>query len=163
MADWLILNKLFHIECLGFSVGRILAFFSNPATILTIVRARVLITEQYSKWSSDLCGYEKFRISMGFDPATSRFRCYALINWAIMKPLALGAGHLWAPMVQWRMNQWWNGIYMKWIIYELGIWNQVKLWSLQLWTQFFQLRREAWKICRWQPRIQIKRLKMLGI
>ena len=24
--------------------------------------------------------------------------------------------------------------------------NQVKLWSSQLWTQFLQLRREAWKI-----------------
>ena len=36
--------------------------------------------------------------------------------------------------------------YMKWIIYELRIWNQVKLWSSQLWTQFLQLRREAWKI-----------------
>ena len=35
--------------------------------------------------------------------------------------------------------------YMKWIIYELRIWNQVKLWSWQLWTQFLQLRREAWK------------------
>ena len=36
--------------------------------------------------------------------------------------------------------------YMKWIIYELRIWNQVKLWSSQLWAQFLQLRREAWKI-----------------
>ena len=36
--------------------------------------------------------------------------------------------------------------YMKWIIYELRIWNQVKLWSSQLWTQLIQLRREAWKI-----------------
>ena len=36
--------------------------------------------------------------------------------------------------------------YMKWIIYELQIWNQVKLWSSQLWMQFLQLRREAWKI-----------------
>ena len=35
---------------------------------------------------------------------------------------------------------------MKWIIYELRIWNQVKLWSSQLWEQFLQLRREAWKI-----------------
>ena len=35
---------------------------------------------------------------------------------------------------------------MKWIIYELRIWNQVKLWSSQLWTQFLQLRKEAWKI-----------------
>ena len=36
--------------------------------------------------------------------------------------------------------------YMKWIIYKLWIWNQVKLWSSQLWTQFLQFRREAWKI-----------------
>ena len=36
--------------------------------------------------------------------------------------------------------------YMKWIVYELRIWNQVKLWSPQLWKQFLQLRREAWKI-----------------
>ena len=36
--------------------------------------------------------------------------------------------------------------YMKWIIYELRIWNQVKLWSSQLWAQYLQLRREAWKI-----------------
>ena len=35
---------------------------------------------------------------------------------------------------------------MKWIIYELRIWNQVKLCSSQLWTQFLQLRKEAWKI-----------------
>ena len=35
---------------------------------------------------------------------------------------------------------------MKWITYELRIWNQVKLWSSQLWAQFLQLRREAWKI-----------------
>ena len=44
-------------------------------------------------------------------------------------------------------DTWWNDNYMKWIIlYELGIWNQVKLWSSQLWTQFLQLRKEAWKI-----------------
>ena len=36
--------------------------------------------------------------------------------------------------------------YMKWIIYEMRIWKQVKLWSSQLWAQFLQLRREAWKI-----------------
>ena len=34
----------------------------------------------------------------------------------------------------------------KWIIHELRIWNQVKLWSSQLWTQFLQLRKETWKI-----------------
>ena len=36
--------------------------------------------------------------------------------------------------------------YMKWTIYELRIWNQVKLWSSLLWTQFLQLRKEAWRI-----------------
>ena len=36
--------------------------------------------------------------------------------------------------------------YMKWIIYELRIWNHVKLWSSQLWMQFLQLCKEAWKI-----------------
>ena len=42
------------------------------------------------------------------------------------------------------MNQWWNGIWNE--SYELRIWNQVKLWSSQLRTQFLQLCREAWKI-----------------
>ena len=28
---------------------------------------------------------------------------------------------------------------------SVRIWNQVKLWSSQLWTQFLQLRKEAWK------------------
>ena len=107
------------------------------------------------KWSYDLRSYERnfcncvekperFRTSTGFEPVTARFRCDALTNWA-MKPLTLGAGHLWVLMIPWGMNindEW----YMKWIIYELRIWNQVKLWSSQLWTQFLQLRREAWKI-----------------
>ena len=35
---------------------------------------------------------------------------------------------------------------MKWIIIELRILNQMKLWSSQLGTQFLQLHREAWKI-----------------
>ena len=35
---------------------------------------------------------------------------------------------------------------MKWIIDELQIWNQVKVWSSQLWTQFFQLQKGAWTI-----------------
>ena len=105
------------------------------------------------KWNYDLRSYErnfcncvekpeKFRT--GFEPVNWRFRCDALTNWA-MKPLTLGAGHLWVLMIPWGMNindEW----YMKWIIYELRIWNQVKLWSSQLWTQFLQLRREAWKI-----------------
>ena len=106
------------------------------------------------KWSYDLRSYErnfyncvekpeKFRTSTGFEPVTSRFRCDALTNWA-MKPLTLGACHLWVLMVPSGMNQWWNGIWNE--SYELRIWNQVKLWSSQLRTQFLQLRREAWKI-----------------
>ena len=74
---------------------------------------------------------EKFRTSTGFEPVTSRYRCDALTNWA-MKPLTLGAGHLWVLMFPWGINQRWND--MKWIIYERRIWNQVKLWSSQLWT-----------------------------
>ena len=44
------------------------------------------------------------------------------------------------------MNEFTMKLYMKWILYELRIWNQVKLWSSQLWTQFLQLRKEALKI-----------------
>ena len=65
------------------------------------------------KWSYDLRSYEhnfcncvekpeKFRTSTGFEPVTSRFRRDALTNWA-MKPLTLGAGHLWVLMVPWGM------------------------------------------------------------
>ena len=39
----------------------------------------------------------------GFEPVTSRYRCDALTNWAI-KPLTLGADHLWVPMFPWGMN-----------------------------------------------------------
>ena len=58
---------------------------------------------------------EKFRISTGFEPMTSRYGCDALTNWA-MKPLTLGAGHLWVLIFPWGMNQW-TKWYMKWIIY----------------------------------------------
>ena len=60
---------------------------------------------------------EKVRTSTGFEPVTSRYRCDALTNWA-MKPLTLGAGHLWVLM---RCE----------VIYEMlhipncGFWNQV--------------------------------------
>ena len=53
---------------------------------------------------------EKFRVSTGFEPVTSRYRCDALTNWS-MKPLTLGAGHLWVPMFPWGMNQRWNDIW----------------------------------------------------
>ena len=50
---------------------------------------------------------------MGFEPVTSRYRCDTLTNWA-MKPLTLGAGHLWALMSLWRVDVKW---YMKCFIY----------------------------------------------
>ena len=56
---------------------------------------------------------QKFRTSTGFEPVTSRYRCDALTNWA-MKPLTLGAGHLWVLMSPWRMDVKW---YMKCFIY----------------------------------------------
>ena len=41
-----------------------------------------------------------FRTSTEFEPATSRYRCDALTNWA-MKPLTLGAGHFWVHNFPW--------------------------------------------------------------
>ena len=77
-------------------------------------------------------------------------RCVEILSflWTLehSEQLTLGAGHLWVPMFPWRMSQRWNDIWNGSYISELRIWNQVKLWSSQLWTQFLQLRREAWKI-----------------
>ena len=56
---------------------------------------------------------EKVRTSTWFEPVTSRYRCDALTNWA-MKPLTVGAGHLWVLMSLWRMDVKW---YMKCFIY----------------------------------------------
>ena len=70
-----------------------------------------------------------------------RYRCDALTNW-YMKPLTLGAGHLWVLMSPWGMNVKW---YMKCFIYWTADLKSSKLWSSQLWTQFKQLRTEAWK------------------
>ena len=59
---------------------------------------------------------EKVRSSTWFEPVTSRYRCDALTNWA-MKPLTLGAGHLWVLMSPWRMDVKW---YMKCFIYHIS-------------------------------------------
>ena len=82
--------------------------------------------DNYFKWSYDPRSYESnfcncvkkpenFRTSTGFEPVTSRYRCDALTNWA-MKPLTLGAGHLWVLISPWgmshRWNDIWNGSYM---------------------------------------------------
>ena len=84
---------------------------------------------------------EKVRTSTGFEPVTSRYRCDALTNWA-MKPLKLGAGHLWVLMSPLRVGVEW---YMKCFIYWTADFKSSKLWSSQLWTQFKQLCTEAWK------------------
>ena len=49
---------------------------------------------------------EKVRTSTGFEPVTSWYRRNALSNWA-MKPLTLGARHLWVLMSPWRMDVKW--------------------------------------------------------
>ena len=60
-----------------------------------------------------------------------------LINKSKVVQLCLYSYRKWYSSSQWSKStmKW----YMKWIIYELRIWNQVKLWSSQLWTQFLQL------------------------
>ena len=47
---------------------------------------------------------EKFRTSTGIETVTSRYR------WA-MKPLTMGAAHLWVLMFPWGMHQRWNDIW----------------------------------------------------
>ena len=54
---------------------------------------------------------------------TLRYRCDALTNWT-MKPLTMGAGHLWVLMSPWRMDVKW---YMKCFIY----WTPLKSWLFQ--------------------------------
>ena len=69
---------------------------------------------------------EKVRTSTGFEPVTSRYRCDALTNWA-MKPLTLGAGHLWVLMSPSRMDMKWYMkcfIYMKHFIYHFKTSNE---------------------------------------
>jgi len=63
-------------------------------------------------------------------------------NEYFMKPLTLGAGHLWVLMSPWRMDVKW---YMKCFIYWTADLKSSELWSSQLWTHFEQLRIEAWK------------------
>ena len=77
---------------------------------------------------------EKVRTSTGFDPVTSRYRCDALTN-CVMKPLTLGAGHLWVVMSPWRMDAKW---YMKCFIYWTADLKSSKLWPR--WSpDFFRL------------------------
>ena len=92
---------------------------------------------------------ENFRTSTGFEPVTSRYRCDALTNW-VMKPLNLGAGHLWVLMFPWGMNQrWndiWNGSYMN-CRYEIK-WSYgpaVHIWSISyIISSLIHSSREHW-------------------
>ena len=70
----------------------------------------------------------KVRTLTGFEPVTSRYWHDALTNWA-MKPLTLGAGHLWVLMSLWRMDVKW---YLKCFIY---------------WTADFKYAPLAFQIC----------------
>ena len=73
---------------------------------------------------------------------TSRNRRDALTNWA-MKPLTLGAGHLWVPMSRpWEMNV---RLCMNFFHINLQILKSSKLWSSWVGTQLMQLRVKAWK------------------
>ena len=99
----------------------IITIFIIITIIITIAIVIVIVNVIIIKWSYDPRSYERnscncvkkpeqFRTSTGFESVTSRYRCDALTNWA-MKPLTLGAGHLWVPMFPWGMNQWWNDIW----------------------------------------------------
>ena len=86
----------------------------------------------------------KFRTSTGFKSMTLWYRCDCLTNWARKAP-TLEDGHLWVVMYPWWMINERNDIWNNKSYIELRMWNQVKLWCSQLWTQFYQLRRDAWK------------------
>ena len=103
------------------------------------------------KWSSQWTqfvqlrkeAWKNFRTSTGFEPVTSRLPGRCSTNWA-MKPLTLGEGQWWVHMFPWK----------KWVlmIYEIiksymtcGNEMKMKKWSSQ-WTQFMQLRKEAWEL-----------------
>ena len=81
-------------------------------TITTVISSRVKITRyqvsyDHRSYERNLSNCvekpEKVRISMGFEPVTSRYRCDALTNWA-MRSLSLGAGHLWVIMSPWSIG-----------------------------------------------------------
>ena len=60
--------------------------------IFHIIELRILKSSKL--WSSQFEQLpEKVRTSTGFEPVTSRYRCDALINWA-MKPLTLACNYL---------------------------------------------------------------------
>ena len=95
------------------------------------------VSYDYGSYERNLSNYvykpEKVRTSTGYEPVTSRYQCNALTN---------RAGHLWVLMSPWGINVKW---YMKYFLYWTADLKPSRLWSWQLWTQFKQLRIEAWK------------------
>ena len=79
------------------------------------VKSSNLWSSQLWKQFMQLCIQkpEKVRTSTGFKSVTSWYRCDTLTNWA-MKPLILGAGHLWVLRSQWGRNV---KFYIKYFIY----------------------------------------------
>ena len=69
-------------------------------------------------WAIAYRSLKKSGLQTGFEPATLRYRCDAPTDWAL-KPLTLGAGHLWVLMNPWRMDVKW---YMKCFIYWTHNW-----------------------------------------
>ena len=94
----------------------------------------------FIKWASQLwTQFKELRIETwksedfnGVWTSASRYQCNALTNWA-MKPLTLGAGHLWVLISPWRMDVKW---YMKCFICWTVDLESSQLWSSQLWTEF---------------------------
>ena len=95
---------------------------------ISYVELRMWNQESYEprRDNSNLCSciyrrLKKVRTSTGFEPRNSRYRCDGRTNWA-MKPLTLGAGHLWVLRRPKGMN-----LKFMWNIsnIELWMWNQV--------------------------------------
>ena len=118
------------------------------------------------RWSYDPRSYEcnfnncvekseKFSTSKGFEPVTSRYQCGALTNWA-MKPLMLGAGHLWVHMF-WSRDEWinerndtciWNESYFK---SSASFWVfVVQVTSGPKWTWHQCVGGSSWKGQHWE-------------
>ena len=68
---------------------------------------------------------EKVRTSTGFKPVTSCYRCDTLTNWT-MKPLTLGASHLWALVSR---EEWMLKLCMKYFICWTADEKSSNLWS----------------------------------
>ena len=134
----------------------ILASLFSPLMFAELQNQSPQLTFLEVKWSYDPRSYErnfcncvknpeKLRTSTGFEPVTSRYRCDALTNWA-MKPLTLGAGHLWVPMFPWGMNEKFRTYEIAkikfitaWIIASLDFISAVHIWFVSYIISSFML------------------------